>query len=135
MYFGGRVGGAPKGFVCQLVHLREIQAGKGREFGLTRSRGAFSLEAGVKPDLGSMGLATTYLSPPENEEQLLELEVKPNGLAVVRWNGVGCPELVNDKACAKARELFPDLHLVGEFGVYCNGTTVTVSTARYVPTE
>ncbi|MCI0702835.1 MAG: serine/threonine protein kinase [Planctomycetia bacterium] len=132
VYFGGRVEGTT--FVYQLIHLRHITAGKGREFGLTRARG--DLKAGVKPEPSLTGFATSYLPPMENVEQLLELEIKPQGLAVVRWNGIVCQELVNDAASDAASRLFPEArYFVGEYGICCLGSTVTVSTARYMTTE
>jgi eukaryotic-like serine/threonine-protein kinase len=134
VYFGGREHADPHAFVFQLIHLRHTKVKQG-EFGLVRAHGAISLAPGAQPEAAVHGFQTTYLAPPDNEEHLLELEVKPNGLSIVRWNGVACQELVGEKAIEAAGKLFPDPHLTGEFGIYCNGASVLVTTARYVPTE
>jgi|GEM_PF-3432491 len=134
-YFAGRVQTNPNApiFVFQFVQLHRIGEAK---YGLSRGRGKYSLEPKPRPELNVGEFATEYLAPPNNEEKLLELEMKPGGLATIRWGGVECPRLVDklDKQIlAVIEKQFPDG--AGEFGIYCNGSTVTVSTARYIPTE
>jgi serine/threonine protein kinase len=134
VYFGGRERANPNEFVFQYLTVHHTRVGPSG-YGLSRARGKFAPAPGAPPGIAPVEFATESIPPPDNEEKLLELEVKPNGLAVVRWNGAECPKLVDAAALAAAGTLFPDGGLTGEFGIYCNGAAVTVSTARYVPTE
>lgn len=133
VYFGGRTQADSKEFVLQYLALRRMNLGAGREYGLIRGGGKFSLQPNPKPGVRTIDFQTEYVPPPDNEEQMLELEVKPGGLAVVRWEGAACPKLIGPAALESATRLYPG-DITGEFGIYCNGT-VTVTTARYVPTE
>jgi hypothetical protein len=66
----------------------------------------------------------------------LELDVKAEGLASIRWDGILCDKLLDESATKAASLLFPEArYYFGEFGIYCNGGTVTVTTARYLTTE
>ena len=119
----------------QFVHLRHVNAGKGREFGLVRSRGECSLAPGARPEFQPTGFATSFVPPPGNAEQMLELEINPNGLASVRWNGRECEELVGERATESAKGLSLTVPFTGEYGIYCSGSSGIVTTARYVPNE
>ncbi|HEY1187496.1 MAG TPA: serine/threonine-protein kinase [Gemmata sp.] len=131
VYFGGQTN-APNEFVCQIIDLRHLKQGSNGEYGLTRVRAQIALNDRIA-GYSANGIGTGYIAPPGNEELILELEVKPEGLGLVRWNGIPRPELVNARALERSLQLFPkDPHTTGEFGVYCNGSTVTVSTARYL---
>lgn len=136
-YFAGRVlvNHNPPTFAFQFVQLSHIDA-KGAKYGLRRGFGQSSLEPKPRPTFSSGDFATEYIQAPGNEEKLLELEMKPGGLAAVRWGGVECPKLadqVNKMALAAVEKQFPDG--AGEFGIFCNGSSVVVSTARYIPIE
>lgn len=88
---------------------------------------------GGDPVVSNQGFASSVLPrPPGAAEQLLEIEVRPRrGMVSARWNGVPCPELVANAA----NERFQETDYRGEFGIYANGTTVTVFTARLHETE
>lgn len=133
VYFGGRAQADAKEFVFQHLALRHTSLGPGREYGLIRGGGKFSLQPNPKPGVRTIDFQTEYVPPPDNEEKMLELEVKPGGLAVVRWEGAACPVLVGAAALESATKRYPG-DITGEFGIYCNGT-VTVTTARYAPTD
>ena len=135
VYFGGRTNAPPNEFVFQFVALLHTNLGKGREFRLGRFRGQYLIEPNPKPGINTLEFQKQYVPSPDNEEKLLELEVEDRGLASVRWDGFACPNLVGAEALAGAAKLFPDGGLTGEFGIYCNGSGVTVTTARYMPTE
>jgi eukaryotic-like serine/threonine-protein kinase len=139
VYFGGRPN-ADNEFVFQFVNLIHAKHGKGREFALGRSLGSFPLDRGRKQELAEVAFGTEHLAPLASGEHLLELEVLPEGLASVRWNGTACPKLVDEPVFSMAQNnSLPKKRdpsdLTGEFGIYCNGAVVTVSTARFVVTE
>lgn len=135
VYFGGRTQADPKEFVFQYLTLRRMKLGAGREYGLIRGRGGFSLEPNPPPGVGAVEFQMDYVPPPDGEEKMLELEVKPGGLAVVRWDGIACPKVVGAAALEMATKLHPG-DITGEFGIFCNGNAnVTVTTARYIPAE
>lgn len=126
VYFGGRAVPPRNEFVFQFLTLHRTDAGPGRTFALGRGRGLASPNG-----VAVIEFATQHLPAPGAGEHLLELELLSGGLGTVRWDGAACPELVGEQATARATRLFPDGGLEGEFGVYCNGAAVTVSTARY----
>ncbi len=132
VYLGGCAGG-PGEFRFQLVHLRRFEAGDDRAFTLGRSTGSAQDVPGGDPVVSNQGFASSVLPrPPGAAEQLLEIEVRPRrGMVSARWNGVPCPELVANAA----NERFQETDYRGEFGIYANGTTVTVFTARLHETE
>jgi len=126
VYFGGRAVPPGNEFVFQFLTLHRTDVGPDRPFALGRGRGT----AGAG-GVAVVEFATQHLPAPGAGEHLLELELRSGGLAAVRWDGVACPELVGVPATTRATRLFPDGGLEGEFGVFCNGAAVTVSTARY----
>jgi hypothetical protein len=135
VYFGGRPGPAPALFHFQLVHLIESEPLRGPPLNLVRSTGT------VEPKGRGMGLmvptdqfaTTPNLCPVVSQEHLLELEIRPGGLASVLWNGHPCPELVDAGASAEAVKRGVDFR--GEFGIYCHGNSVFISKARIMQTE
>jgi hypothetical protein len=135
VYFGGRTEAPPNKFVFQYLTLVHTNAGKGREYALQRFGGRYSLELNAKPGIAAQGIHQDYVPPPGNGEMLLELEIKPGGLDTVRWDGKVCSKVVGADALAAVLKEFPDGGLTGEFGIFCNGATVRVTTARYIPTE
>ncbi len=132
VYLGGRTVPPGTDFVFQYIRLNHTGAGPNRQFALTRGRGIVS--PGV-PGVNVLEFATHDIPSPAGGEHLLELEPQPNGLAVVRWNGIPCTGLTDRDAVRRAANLFPDGGLHGEFGVYCNGAAVTVPTARFLAIE
>jgi eukaryotic-like serine/threonine-protein kinase len=132
LYFGGRPGPNPGEFRYQFVDLRS--GGVNNGLTLTRSTGAVRHAPGAKPVTSSHAFASSpLLRMPDATEQLLELEVKPNGLVRVHWNGDPYPSLVADtQAAAEALNGADDR---GELGIYCIGCSVVVSKARLLPTE
>ncbi|MBP3954182.1 serine/threonine protein kinase [Gemmata sp. G18] len=137
IYFGGgSPSKEPNEFRCQLIHLVNVGLpGDAPKYSLDRSRGDLMVPPGAKPDLGVLGFFGAFVEPPVNKEHLLELEVRPDCVWSIRWNGIECQELVSEKAFTKERQRLPDPHLTGEFGIYCNGADLSVLTARYVETE
>ncbi len=127
VYFGGRTVPPENEFVFQFLTLHRTDGGLDRAFALGRGRGT-STPNGV----AVVEFATQHVPAPGTGEHLLELDLRSGVLATVRWDGVACPDLVGVPATARAARLFPDGELEGEFGVYCNGAAVTVSTARYL---
>jgi RNA polymerase sigma factor (sigma-70 family) len=133
VYFGGRPGDHPDTFRFQLIELRPRQPNSD-QFNLVRSLGALQPGPETTPQVATQAFARWPLvSPPDNKEKLLELIINPGGLASVRWNGDPCADLVADSATQWAKENGPGDQ--GEFGVYCLASSVTVSTARFLPTE
>ena len=92
IYFAGRKSPGPYIFNFQLLDLRLLTASRDRNFTLSRSMGAVWSMPGANPKLSSQGFASSLLPRPlGNEEHLLEIEVKPDGLAGVRWHGDRVP--------------------------------------------
>src|SRR5262249_18698901 len=126
VYFGGRPGPDPNLFHFQLIHV-PLAGANDSSFRLARSTGWVEpVPAGAQPRGGRQEFAATTLRPLERGEQLLELEFKPRGLVSVRWNGDLCRELVSDKASERAMK--EDYQ--GEFGIFCLGSNVIVTSAR-----
>jgi serine/threonine protein kinase len=134
MYFGGRKGPDPDTFHFQFVALDPTPRPNAHGFMLIRSTGAVLPGAGARPRVSTVEFASAPLTRPlETADVILEFEVKPRGLVRVRWNGDDYPALVADTEMpAAALKGASDR---GEFGVYCWGTNVTVSTARFLQTE
>jgi hypothetical protein len=132
VYFGGRPGPEPDVFHFQLIDLRQAE-GNSRQFTLTRSTGKIWLSPDGERLVSTHAFASSRLPPLDASEQLLELEVKPRGLVMVRLNGVCHPALVADTAAAVAA--LKGSKDRGEFGIYCVGSTGTISTARFLPAE
>jgi serine/threonine protein kinase len=132
IYFGGRPGPVPDVFRFQLIDLRPLQPNTERAFTLSRSTGVIQEAPDAKRQVPTQAFATSTLGRPlDGSEQLLQLEIKPRGLVEVRWNGDLCRDLVSDAASEWAKELSNQ----GEFGIYCLGSSGTVSTARFISTE
>jgi serine/threonine protein kinase len=133
VYFGGRPGESPDTFKFQSLDLRP-RGPNTNQFDVVRSLGVIEPGPRATPEVASQAFASWPLGePPNNGEQLLELEVKPGGLATVRWNGQVCTDVVGVNASKWAATHGPGDR--GEFGIYCHGSSVTVTTARYLPTE
>jgi hypothetical protein len=133
IYFGGQSGPDPDTFRFQFVALDPTNRPNAHGFMLIRSAGAVLPEPGVGRRVSTSGCASAPLSRPLGVTDLiLELEVKPQGLVRVRWNGDDYPALVENKGAAIAPQGTSDR---GEFGIYCWGTNVTVSTARLLQIE
>jgi serine/threonine protein kinase len=134
VYFGGRSGPGPDAFRFQFVALDPTGRPNAHGFMLIRSTGAVVPEPGVGRRVTTSGCASAPLSRPlGGADLILELEVKPDGLVRVRWNGDDYPALVAHTEVAAA--VLRGASDRGEFGIYCWGTNVTVSTARFLKTE
>jgi serine/threonine protein kinase len=132
VYFGGRPGAKPDTFEFQAIDLRPLRANDDRAFTLNRTLGLIRPGPDGKPQVPTQAIASWGLSrPPDSSEQLLEIFVRPGGLASVRWNGEPCPDLVSDTATRSAKDASDS----GEFGIYCFVSSGTVSTARFQKTE
>ena len=134
VYFGGRQAAGPNSFHFQLIELQPSDPNNVRVFRLGRSVGLVLTNPGTDPQVGNQGFANWPLpEPPDNSEHLLELEVKPppRGLVGIRWNGRPCPQLITDAV----RNADPQADDRGEFGIYCSGGSVIVSTARLMNME
>src|SRR5262249_20674610 len=132
---GGHSSAVPGEFHCQMIELTRSDPGSDRAFYLCREVGQARLNADA-PAVATLGFASWLLpSPPAVTEQLLDLEVKapPRGLVNVGWNGARCPELIKDRARLQLAD--PLAEDRGEVGIFCNGSYITVSTARLMPTE
>jgi hypothetical protein len=104
----------------------------GPPFQVTRSIGTIFQKANGVQKVPTTLFAHTRLSVPlDNTEQLLALDVKPRGLVRVSWNGELCQELVTDAANDSGKAVGNQ----AEFGIYCHGSSGTVTTARFLPTE
>jgi len=134
VYFGGRPGPDPDTFQFQFVALDPTPRPNAHGFLLIRSTGAVLPNPGAERRVSTVGCASAPLTRPQGVGDLiLELEVKPQGLVRVRWNGDDYPRLVEYTEIAAA--VLKGASDRGEFGIYCWGTNVTVSTARFIQTE
>jgi hypothetical protein len=128
VYFGGHAVGTH--FEFQYLIFKKVGLGPGREYALERGRGRV-VPDGAVPGVAVHGLATDFLRPLMPGEQLLELTVLPEGLTDVRWAGGPCAKVTGERATAATSAL----PLAGEYGILCNGATVTVTTARVLVSE
>ena len=134
VYFGGRPADAPYIFRFQGIKLHTPQPNDPRAFHLERWFGSIQEKPDNEPQGPTQGFASCRLArAPDNSEQLLELIVKPDGLATVRWNGELCPDLATPAATEKAKKR--GVGCQGEFGISCQASSVTVTTARFLPLE
>jgi hypothetical protein len=134
IYFGGRSGPDPETFRFQFVALDPTDRPNAHGFMLIRSTGAVVPEPGVGRRVATSACASAPLyRDMGGADVILEIDVKPHGLVRVRWNGDDYPKLVEHTDVAAA--LLKDASDRGEFGIYCWGTNVTVSTARFLQTE
>jgi hypothetical protein len=132
IYFGGRPGPAPNSFQFQFVTLDPTNRPNANGFMLLRSTGA--INPAVGQGVSTRECAAAPMSRPlANQDVILEIDVKPRGLVRVRWNGDDYPALVANTPVAAVA--LKDASDRGEFGIYCWGTNVTVSTARFLKTE
>ncbi len=132
IYFGGQEGPPPEVFRFQLIDLRPMGQNNAPPFQVTRSTGAiFQKTNGVQKVPTNLFAHSRLSVPLDNSEQMLVLEVKARGLVRVSWNGELCQELVTDAATEFGRAVGNQ----GEFGIYCQGSSGTVMTARFLPTE
>jgi serine/threonine protein kinase len=133
VYFGGRPRPGPgaESFRCQVITL--YPPDQKNNFRLVRLTASTVPKSPVDmPRLHTDEFAKSpLLSKPGNAEQLLEIEVRPFGLANVRWNGELCGDLVNKKVSEYAAQLDER----GEFGIYNARGFVVVSTARYMAVD
>lgn len=117
VFLGYRPWQGPNGAThrCQFIELRKAQ-----------DRPSFSLERAVltvhqgappaRPDLARSGVSRSLVPHPvEQQEYILEVEVRDGQVRTVTWNGQVLPELV--KAEYDMRLLGGDY--AGAFGVYC----------------
>ncbi len=137
IYFGGgSPSQEPNEFRCQLIHLVHVGLpGNAAKYSLSRSRGNLVRLADQRPDLQVWGFSGMPVASPGPKEHLLELEVRPECVWSIRWDGAECSDMTNEFALSQQRRMLPDPHLVGEYGIYCNGADVSVLTARYIETE
>ncbi|WP_171471941.1 serine/threonine protein kinase [Frigoriglobus tundricola] len=139
IYFGGRPNAARNVFEFQTLFLLPMRPSTPeRQFSLRRGRGEFALDHGgelAKAGVSRHEFATNFFPAMDVGEHLLELEVRSSNIFKIRWSGVDCEDLINLAAENHARNLFPDKQIAGEFGIYCNGSTTTVTTARYISIE
>jgi len=139
IYFGGRPHATRNVFEFQIVSLGPTHPSTPeRQFSLRRAGGEFALDHGgewSKAGVARTNFAVSYFPRMDNEEKLLELEIRSSTIFNIRWSGVDCQELFNVAAGNYARNLFSDQQLTGEFGIYCNASTVTVTSARYISIE
>jgi serine/threonine protein kinase len=135
VYFGGRRGDAPFVFRLQMVELLSPPRNGPQSFRLERGIGLIRQEKpNDEPGLRTQGTASWPLKePPDTAEQILELLVKPDGLAAVRWNGEPCPALVTAHPAQQAGQ--EGIGCQGEFGICCLGSSVKITTARFLPLE
>ncbi|HEV3384484.1 MAG TPA: serine/threonine-protein kinase [Gemmata sp.] len=128
LYIGGHTDKNDGKFHFQVIHLQQPDG----KFMLARSRG--SLEQ-IPPPVGGIGAATvgfaseTLKRPLTAREYLLEIEVKsPGGVSWmnIRWDGDPYSDLTSAKFKSKVDNA--DFH--GEFGIFCQSTSTTVTTAR-----
>jgi hypothetical protein len=132
IYFGGREGPPPEVFRFQLIDLRPMGQNNSPPFQVTRSTGTIVQKTNGAQKVSTILFAHSRLSVPlDNSEQLLEVAVKPRGLVRVSWNGELCQELVSDAA----NQFGQAVGNQAEFGIYCHGSSGTVMTARFLPTE
>jgi hypothetical protein len=132
VYFGGQPGPTPGRFRFQFVALDQMDPPNARKLTLIRSTGL--VDPALTQGVSTQQSASAELSRPlESQDVILELDVKPRGLVRVRWNGDDYPALVEDNEIASA--VLQGTSDRGEFGIYCWGTNVTVSTARFLQTE
>jgi serine/threonine protein kinase len=134
LYFGGQPQPQPGAdFRCQLITCYPLEPQGLQPFGLVRAIGTPMQQApGIMPHVNTKDVASMMLGiKPGITEQLLEIDVKPFGLASVRWNGEFCAELVSPKASERARAA----DYQGEFGIFCDGSSAIISTARYLAVE
>jgi len=122
VYFGGRLAESPGRFQLIDLHLQD------RAPRLGRSVGQVVAGRGGRPEVSLGGLASCPVPTPlGNTPVMLEIEVREHRQLSVSWDGVPCKDLDPPQAAVAARQA--DDH--GEFGIYCSGSVVTVSTARF----
>jgi serine/threonine protein kinase len=128
VYIGGHTDKNDGKFHFQVIHLQQPDG----RFMLARSRG--TLEQ-IPPPVGGIGAATvgfaseTLKSLLSLRECLMEIEVKsPGGVSWmnIRWDGDPYADLTSAKFKGKVDNA--DFH--GEFGIFCQATSTTVTTAR-----
>ena len=138
VYFGGHPHGIQDVYEFHLVYLNQAPRATGHSFALGRERGQLALdhkgEVG-KAGVARIGFASSLLPGLGNGEQLLDVEVRSGSLWCIRWEGMDCTELVDAKAISNEKKLFSNFQYTGEFGVFFNGTTATVTTARFSQIE
>ena len=123
VYFGGRPAGSPSQFQLIDLHFQD------RAPRLGRSVGQVVPGRGGRPKVALSGLASCPVPAPlRNAPVILDIEVGEHRQLHVFWDGVPCKDLDPPQAAAAAARLADD-H--GEFGVYCSGSDVTVSTVRF----
>ncbi len=125
VYFGGRPAGAPTEFQLIDLHFQDQTARIGRSVGEVVAGRA------GRPEVSLGGLASCPVPTPlRNAPVLLEIVVAEHRQLSVSWDGVPCKGLDTADAAAAAARHADDR---GEFGIYCSGSDVTVSTARLQP--
>jgi serine/threonine protein kinase len=131
VYFAGRPEPTPKDFQFQWIQLRTVAPNINRSFKLVRGVGLIRQQPDANPEVPMMEFASTPLTQHlENQEHLLELVVRSRGVLRVRWNAELCRELTSADS-----EPAGIIDCRGEFGIYCIGSSVTVSTARIQPIQ
>ena len=134
VYFGARPTPGNNPFKFQLIELCPLGPNNLRTFRLMRVVGAVHPELAADARVSTGGFANWPLpQPPDLREHLLELEVKGGALKEVRWNGDRCPELVSNEAAEAAAA--DGAETAGEFGIFCESSSVNVSTARFMRTD
>ena len=125
VYFGGRPAGAPTEFQLIDLHFQDRTARIGRSVGeVVPGRGG-------RPEVSLDGLASCPVPTPlRNAPVMLEIVVAEHRQLSISWDGVPCKGLDGADAAAAAARHADDR---GEFGIYCSGSIVTVSTARLQP--
>jgi len=130
LYFGGRPSKDPDHYLFQLVRFLPDPTGP-TKFNLTTSTCDATLPPGPRQGIAVTSFAGELLTQTlDNNEQILELAVQPQGRVAVRWNGIGCPQLAKDMNME-----FNGTSYCGEFGIYCNGSSAGITSARILQLE
>jgi hypothetical protein len=137
VYLGGQHASGPDFFHCQVIVLYPgPPLGGPPTFTLDRSAATFHRDQpDGRPTMNTSGVASATLKDPlDSSEQKLDLEVTAHGKVIVKWQGRPYPDLGSEKAEELARQ-YHQAEQRGEFGIFCDGTSITVTTAQFMVTE
>jgi hypothetical protein len=130
VFFGGKR--MPDGVI--RFHCIDLRGGPlpiENSFILNRAKGELQLILANEPSSTIRSTASQALpQSPDLTEQILEIRVSRRGLEGVRWNGIVCDRLQDQQVGIVGGDEYQ-----GEFGLYVQGASAQLISARLMPSE
>ena len=130
IYFGCQPTGNPGEHAFQAINTL-ANAGPDRRFSLERLQARITLAPNEKPMAATTQVGCEYVSQPQHVEHTMEITVGPRGLENVLWDDEPCPSLCGDAI----NKLPASRQFLGDFGIFCQGASVTVRIAEFLPLD